>query len=144
MRSTYAEMKADMSTYAEMKAERDRWRREALQCGGQIVDLWTQLVGGATNPVSCKEHPGHILLSLGWEYDGPENPGTCFNLEVAEESGCYWLDPEGRGTGEMKWYTLPGALSLALRRVLGEGPPRVNGPKKPLYERLLETDEGQR
>ena len=80
--------------------------------------LSNQLRGGDRDcdPRTDVDHPGHVLIELGWEYlpDEPDEPD--------DEIGAYWYDPIGlRETGKhgVMIMPLPMALGIACRRLAG-------------------------
>lgn len=60
--------------------------------------------GGGTDPWSDPQHPGHILILLGWEHH-------------ADVDGLNWKDPQ-KENGKTLHRTLPEALGLACRRLM--------------------------
>lgn len=78
--------------------------------------LSTQLRGGNRDcdPRTDVDHPGHVLIELGWKYipDEPDDPD--------DEIGAYWHDPdELRRTGKHSVMPLTMALGIACRRLAG-------------------------
>lgn len=62
------------------------------------------------DPRTDEDHPGRILITLGWIYC-PDEPG-----EEPDHLGCYWRDPEApRGKHEVMPLNM--ALSIALNRL---------------------------
>lgn len=93
--------------------------------------LTNQLRGGyrGVDPRTEPEHPGHVLIRLGWTFC-PEEPD-----DPDDEIGAYWMDPEEKGTGTHTMRSLPAALSIACRRLLDKA-------CKTRLERLIEDDNG--
>jgi len=78
--------------------------------------LSIQLRGGErdSDPRTNVDHPGHVLIELGWKYI-PDEDG-----EPDDEIGVYWHDPqELRETGTHSVMPLPMALGIACRRLAG-------------------------
>lgn len=61
--------------------------------------------GGPTDPWSDPDHPGHVLILLGWRHE-------------PDESGLCWRDPQENPEGKPTYRALPDALGVACRRLL--------------------------
>lgn len=72
--------------------------------------LRIQANGGTSNPRDDFEHPGHILILLGWKYSPSsiEDEGDPF--------ACNWRDPENKGPAG--YMSLVAALGIACRYLL--------------------------
>ena len=69
--------------------------------------LALQAKAGNSDPVTDPQHPGNLLLQLGWRY----SPGDPY--------ACEWVDPQ-LDRGSRSAHALPSALGIALRRILGK------------------------
>jgi len=109
--------------------ELDRTRHQLATSERRLNDLGqhcqvllTQLRGGhrQSNPRTDENHPGYVLIRLGWTFVGedPDEPERPI-WDQLEEDGCYWRDPEERGTGKTSIMPLTMALGIACRRLLG-------------------------
>jgi hypothetical protein len=96
--------------------------------------LSNQLRGGTrdVDPRTCEDHPGHVLIELGWAYC-PDEEG-----EPDDEIGAYWHDPTERGTGKYSVMPLTTALAIACRRLAGLRTEKGRG--KSWLERVGEDD----
>jgi hypothetical protein len=79
----------------------------------QLREAVCQLQGGDQDPKTCPDHPGHVLLMLGWEYI-PDDPDE----DVTNTNGCNWYDPQERHNGIRVHRCLTSALGVACRRLL--------------------------
>jgi len=95
-------------------------RLDAL--GHHCQVLLDQLRGGHRHidPRTEVNHPGHVLVQLGWTFvpEDPDEPDRPL-WDQLDEDGCYWRDPEERGTGKTSIMPLTMALGIACRRLLG-------------------------
>lgn len=73
----------------------------AMRGASETHPLLIQLRCGTTDPREDAEHPGHMLIALGWTYHGPD------------DYGCEWSAPNGD-----ERMSLPQALAVALREAL--------------------------
>lgn len=118
-----AEVAALRARLKEVQDTADRLKRDR-----EI--LANQLRGGYrdVDPRTEPEHPGHVLIRLGWTFH-PEDPE-----EPDDQIGVYWMDPEEKGTGTRTMRSLPAALSIACRRLLDKA-------CKTRLERLVEDGD---
>lgn len=92
----------------------------------QQRETLAQLNGGDTDPRTCSEHPGHILVKLGWEFvvdlEHPPDVGEAYHL------GLHWMDPEEKGTGTQSLMCLSMALGIVYRRLEAKTAERLLTP----------------
>jgi hypothetical protein len=94
-------------------AAKSALEEEVMTLREQSRALLLQVRGGDSDPVTDTNHPGHPLLSLGWQYTGTP--------EDMDPYGCEWRDPQLQG-GARITHALPGALGLALKRLMAKHP----------------------
>jgi len=74
----------------------------------QLRDEMYAQLGGGCDPRESPDHPGHILLQLGWAY--------CPEEDEPDYYGCFWRDPEAP-RGKVEIMPLSMALDIALNRL---------------------------
>ena len=85
--------------------------------------LHRRVNGGLGDPRTNLNHPGHLLVQLGWEYD------------PSDETGLNWKDPQTTESGRPLFWTLPEALAIACQRLLDRF-----ASTRPKFDRLEEED----
>jgi hypothetical protein len=84
----------------------------SMRGASETHPLLIQLRCGTTDPREDADHPGHMLIALGWTYYGPD------------DYGCEWSAPNGD-----ERMSLPQALAAALREALiNTGEPDATQP----------------
>jgi hypothetical protein len=100
----------------DLEAQVTRLREHTQGLMERSRTLSTQLRGGDRDcdPRTDVDHPGHVLIELGWKYvpDEADDPD--------DEIGAYWHDPdELRRTGRHSVMPITMALAIACRRLAG-------------------------
>jgi hypothetical protein len=114
------EHRAALDKIRNLKAVRKDLEERLFRADGRVIRLMRQVNGGDDDPRTQPEHPGHILIMLGWQYI----PG--------DEFGCNWQDPTN---GVETYMTLAEALGIACRRLVD----RLSTP--PARQRLISGDD---